>query len=106
MINYSLQTMTKNQNESIKLIKNTAIYAIGDIVPKLLSFLVFPVMTSYLSLEDYGIINYINTLNLFLSILGFLCLNTYYLVFYYRQKSEEAKQKLLGNLSLFVIGLN
>lgn len=78
----------------------------GDIVPKLLSFIVFPILTSYLSLEDYGIINYVNTLNVFLSILGFLCLNTYYLVFYYRQESEEAKQRLLGNLSLFVIGLN
>lgn len=98
--------MSNNQNESIQLIKNTTIYALGDIVPKLLSFIVFPILTSYLSLEDYGIINYINTLNLFLTILGFLCLNTYYLVFYYRQESEEAKQRLLGNLSLFVIGLN
>lgn len=98
--------MSNNQNESIQLIKNTTIYAIGDIVPKLLSFIIFPILTSYLSLEDYGIINYVNTLNVFLSILGFLCLNTYYLVFYYRQESEEAKQRLLGNLSLFVIGLN
>lgn len=94
------------QSESKQLLKNTSIYAIGDIIPKLLSFLVFPVMTSYLVPEDYGIINYVNTLNVFLTILGVLCLNTYYLVHYYRQENEEAKQRLLGNLSLFVILLN
>ena len=94
------------QGDSSRLVKNTTIYAVGDIIPKLLSFVVFPVLTSYLSPKDYGIINYVNTLNVFLSILGLLCLNTYYLVFYYRQDSEEARQRLLGNLSLFVIGLN
>lgn len=50
--------------EFSKLIKNTTIYALGDIVPKIISFLIFPVLTSYLSPEDYGIINYVNTFKL------------------------------------------
>lgn len=94
------------QNDSKQLLKNTSIYALGDIIPKLLSFLVFPFLTTYLVPEDYGIINYVNTLNVFLTIVGALCLNTYYLVHYYRQDSEVERQRLLGNLSLFTILLN
>lgn len=94
------------ERESSKLIKNTTIYALGDIVPKVVSFLIFPVLTFYLSPEDYGIINYVNTFNLLLTILGFLGLNTYYLVYYYRQEDERQQKLLLGNLSFFVIGIN
>lgn len=94
------------ESDSKGLIKNTAIYAIGDIIPKLLSFVVFPVLTSYLSPADYGIVNYVNTFNLFFSIIGLLCLNTYYLVYYYRQSTEADKRNLLGNLSIFILGLN
>lgn len=102
------ETKTTNNNENMggSLAKNTTIYAIGDIVPKLLAFISFPILTRYLSPEDYGILSYINTVNIFLSSLGFLCLNTYYLVYYFRVGSEEEKRKLLGNLTIFVIGFN
>lgn len=89
-----------------KLIKNSLIYAIGDIAPRFLSLISFPILTTYLAPSEYAIVNYVNTINLFLVVIGFLCLNTYYLVFYYRQPDEKSKQKLLGNLSIFVIGLN
>ena len=88
------------------LVKNSTIYAIGDIAPRLLSFISFPILTTYLSPAEYGIVNYVNTVNLFLTILGFLCLNTYYLVYYYRMKDETEQKRLLGNLSVFVVGLN
>ena len=89
-----------------QLVKNTTIYAIGDIAPRLLSFISFPILTQYLVPAEYGIINYVNTTNTFLTIIGFLCLNTYYLVFYNRQKDVVEQKKLLGNLFLFVIGIN
>ena len=89
-----------------KLVKNTAIYAMGDILPRLLSFISFPILTSYLSPAEYGIINYVNTINLFLTAIGLLCLNTYYLVFYYKQDNEKQQKKMLGNLTLFIITFN
>lgn len=88
------------------LLKNTSIYAIGDIVPKICSFLLFPILTKYLEPAEYAVVNYVNTINVFLTLFGFLCLNTYYLVFYYRVGGEEEQKKLLGNLSVFVISLN
>ena len=89
-----------------KLIKNTAIYALGDIIPRLIGFISLPILTMYLTPSDYGIVNYVNTLNTFLLALGFLSINTYFLVFYYRCKTSEERKKLLGNLSAFVILLN
>lgn len=92
--------------ESKKLIKNTTIYALGDIIPRLLGFISFPILTHYLTPSDYGIVNYINALTTFLLVCCFLCTNTYYLVHFYRCKDEIAQKKLLGNLSTFIIGFN
>ena len=88
------------------LIKNTTIYALGDIIPRLIGFISLPILTMYLTPSDYGIVNYVNTLNTFLLALGFLSVNTYFLVFYYRCKTNEEQKKLLGNLSSFIILLN
>lgn len=88
------------------LIKNSAIYALGDIVPKVLGLLVLPIMTAYLAPSQYGVIGYVNSIIMFLSIVSMLSLNTYYLVFYYRQTDEIAQRKLLGSLSFFVLGVN
>ncbi|KAA6328106.1 hypothetical protein EZS27_022965 [termite gut metagenome] len=88
------------------LAKNTAIYAIGDIAPRLLSFISFPILTTYLTPSEYGIINYVNTIGVFLTVIGFLCVNTYYLVYYYKLPTNELQQKLLGNLTIFIIFYN
>ena len=82
------------------------IYALGDIIPRVLSFAVFPVLTTYLTPADYGVVNYVNTIVFLLSTIGFLCLNTYYLVYYFKVGDEQQQRKLLGGLSIFVIGLN
>lgn len=92
--------------ESKSLVKNTTIYALGDIFPRLLSFISFPILTSYLTPADYGIVNYVTTLNTFLMVLGFLGVNTYFLVHFYRCKDEMEQKRLLGNLFTFVLGIN
>ncbi|MEG2099207.1 MAG: oligosaccharide flippase family protein [Mucinivorans sp.] len=89
-----------------QLVKNTTIYALGDIVPRLLSFISFPILTTYLLPLDYGIISYVNTINTFLMVASFMCVNTYYLVYYYKQDSPQKQRELLGNLSIFVLLLN
>lgn len=88
------------------LFKNTLIYALGDIIPKVLNFITFPILTKNISVSEYGIINYINSIEIFLSIITFLGLKTYYLVYYYRIGGETERKKLLGNLSIFVIIIN
>lgn len=93
-------------DDSRRLVQNTTIYALGDIIPKVLVFITFPILTTYLTPEDYGILNYVTTLTSVLMVLGLLCLNTYYLVFYYKQKDAIAQKRLLGNLSVSIVIIN
>jgi O-antigen/teichoic acid export membrane protein len=91
-------------NESV--LKNTVVYAIGDIVPKLLAFIMFPVLTRYMTPAEYGIVNYVNSLTAFLLIFSILSLNTYYLVNYHKCVTAEEQQRLLGGLTVFVFAYN
>lgn len=88
------------------LLKNTTIYALGDIIPKAINFVFFPILTRFLSPADYGILNYVTSVNNLLTILTFLCLNTYYMVYYFKVDGEKKRRELLGTLSIFVIALN
>lgn len=87
-------------------LKNTLIYASGDIIPKILVFISFPILTRYLTTEDYGIVNFVNTISMFLLVLSILNLNTYYLVNFHKLGSTYSKKKLLGNLTTFLFIYN
>jgi len=89
-----------------RFIKNTGIYALGDIIPRLFSFITFPILTNYLVPDEYAVISYVNTINTILLIVTYLCLNSYFLVFYYRTEDERKKNELFGNLSIFVVTIN
>ena len=53
-------------NEKNRLIKNTGIIAIGNISTKLVSFLLLPLYTSLLTKTEYGIVDYIASISVFL----------------------------------------
>lgn len=89
-----------------QLIKNTMIYALGDITPKLLGLLVLPLMTEYLPPAQSGVVNYVTSIVTLLSIVSILSLNTYYLVYYHRQQDDQAKKELLGSLVVFTLVYN
>lgn len=91
---------------SNNLAKNTIIYALGDILPKVFNLVTFPILTSYLPIADYGVVNYVYSIELFLTIITFLCLKTYYLVHYFKVGDEIEQKKLLGNLTIVVTVLN
>ncbi len=87
-----------------KTITNVALYTLGEIIPRILSFLLLPVLTKYLTTSDYGISGYINTVITFLYVLTTLSVNSYALRIYYKIDSELEKKKLLGNIFLFLTG--
>lgn len=88
------------------LIRNTSIYALGDIIPKVLGFIVLPILSDYVLPDQYGIVSYVATVNTFLAVLGLMGLNTYYLVHYYKMPDDTARKALLGNMSIFILGVN
>lgn len=51
------------------LFKNTFNFGIGSLLPQLIGFLLIPLYTSYLSPEDYGVIDIVGTLSGFLIII-------------------------------------
>ncbi|MBU1076078.1 MAG: oligosaccharide flippase family protein, partial [Spirochaetes bacterium] len=92
--------------DKIKIFKDTFYYSLGTIVPQFLNFLLLPLFTRYLSPEDYGIINYTNSIVMFIVIISTLSLNTYLLRYYFEQKSLLLKKQLIGNIFLFILGMN
>ncbi len=85
-----------------KAITNAALYSVGEIIPRILSFLLLPLLTRYLTPSDYGITGYITTTVTFLYVLTILSVNTYALRSYYKITSEAEQKKLLGNIFLFL----
>lgn len=86
------------------LVGNTVFYALGEIIPRVVSFIMLPFFTRFLSPSDYGIISYTNSVLVFLGFLGTLSLNSYVLRFYYEAKSEAEKRSIIGT-AYMAIGL-
>ena len=81
-----------------KFIKDTLIFAIGEILPKILSFILLPVFTKYLLPSDYGIIGYVNAVMSFLPVLVTFSLASFLIRFYFEMNSEFEKRNLFGNV--------
>lgn len=89
-----------------KIFKNTAIYALGEILPKIISFLLLPVFTRYLSTTEYGIISYTSSFMLLFMVIGTLSLNSYALRFYFEHKKEKERKHLLGSVYMTIALVN
>jgi O-antigen/teichoic acid export membrane protein len=61
---------------------------------------------SYFSPEHYGIISYINALITIFPVIATLGLSTYVIRFYFEQRNEVDKKKLIGNVFLFISFVN
>jgi len=88
------------------LFTNSLYYAIGEALPKVFGILLLPVITNYLTPEDYGLWNYVNSLVIFLFAISTLNLNTFILKYYFLEKNLLSQKKLLGNIFSFVILFN
>jgi O-antigen/teichoic acid export membrane protein len=93
-------------SERKKIFINTIFYTIGEVIPKILAFLLLPILTKYLSPDEYGITNYTNTVMLFFFVLTSLSLNTYVLRNYYKIPTAREQQMLIGNIFSFTLVLN
>lgn len=89
-----------------KLLKNTILYSIGEILPRAISFILLPIYTQYLSPSDYGIISYTHTIIIFLYVLGAFALNSYVLRYYFIHTEETERRALIGTAHLTIVCLN
>lgn len=82
------------------------LYSIGELVPRLISFMLLPIFTNYLSPKDYGIVSYVNSILLFVTVLSALSLNTFFLRHYHEFKDDEAKGSAVWTISSFILMFN
>lgn len=90
-------------NREKKLIKNTIILGIGNIIPKLSSFIVLPILTGYLTKSEYGTYDLIVVLSSLLLPAVTLQLQTAAFRFLIDKMDDKEKQKsIITNIFLFL----
>lgn len=89
-----------------KILRNTLYYSLGEIIPRILSFLLLPILTIYLTTFEYGINSYTTTVMTFLYVVGSLSLNTFVLRNYYITKDEILRKQLIWSIFIFICAFN
>jgi len=88
------------------LLKNSTIYAVGQFLPKAISFLMLPLMTRYLTKGDYGIVASVTAITSVLAIVASLQINNALRRCYFDYQSEIEKKQFVGTITLSVFALN
>ena len=89
-----------------KLLKNTILYSIGEILPRVINLLLLPLYTRFLSPTDYGIISYTQVVYTFLLIFSTLSLNSYILRFYFVHENTSERKEMIGTIYISIILFN
>ena len=89
------------------LVKNTSLYTLGNIIPKIAGFFLLPIYTAYLSPSDYGIVQSMQVLSAILTLLFTLSIDraVYRLYFDFKDKASRTTYLSTIVISLFVISL-
>lgn len=90
-------------NEKKRLIKNTGIIAIGNMSTKLVSFLLLPLYTSVLSTSEYGTVDYITSISVFLVPFISFLMDESMFRFLIDCKTEKEKSKVISTALLIII---
>jgi O-antigen/teichoic acid export membrane protein len=89
-----------------KLIRNSLLYGVGDLLQKFLSVLLIPIYTRYLEPSDYGILALLSILTLVVSTLTMCGLtNGISRYFYYADEQNATKAEVIWSPLIFVFFL-
>jgi O-antigen/teichoic acid export membrane protein len=83
-----------------RLIKNTALYTLGNLIPKAAAFFLLPLYTRVLIPADYGIISAVGLLGSICVILFSLAIDRSVCRLYWDHKTDEAQALYLGSVIL------
>lgn len=90
-------------NSKSKFLKNSVVYTIGDLLPKVITFFMIPVLTGHMSKADYGIYNYLIVLIGFFSMAYVLGLDGALTRFYYEYKDKGKEKELISSIWIFLL---
>jgi len=83
-----------------KIIKNTSLYTIGNILPQAVGFFLLPIYTHYLTPSDYGIVSSLQVLTSILGIFFTLAIDRSIYRMYFDHKTEAGKKDFLGTITI------
>lgn len=85
------------------LAKNAFIYTISDLINKAIPFLLLPILTKYLSPEQYGIVATFTTFIMIISILVELNMSNAINIFFFKESKDELKTYITNTIILSFI---
>lgn len=88
------------------LFGNLAIYGLGDVATSIISLLLLPVYTRYLTPSDYGVIAMLLTVEASGKIVFRWGVDTAFMRLYYDCPDQKARQRLASTLFIFLVVLN
>jgi O-antigen/teichoic acid export membrane protein len=88
------------------LVKSTSIYTVGNIIPKLVGFVLLPIYTRYLTPSDYGVVNSMEVMSGLLQVLFTLALDRGIYRLYHDYKDEGAKKTFVGTISISLFAVS
>jgi O-antigen/teichoic acid export membrane protein len=89
-----------------KLIKNTALYTLGNLIPKAAAFFLLPLYTKVLTPADYGIISAVGLLGSICIILFSLAIDRSVCRLYWDHKTDETRARYLGSIIIPLWGIS
>ncbi|HJR58828.1 MAG TPA: lipopolysaccharide biosynthesis protein [Vicinamibacterales bacterium] len=88
------------------LFGNLAIYGLGDVATSIVSLLLLPVFTSYLTPADYGVITMLLTVEAVTKVLFRWGVDTAFMRLYYDCADPQARQRLASTIFFFLLAVN
>lgn len=88
------------------LFRNTMIYGMGSVATNVVSLLLLPIFTSYLTPTDYGIITMLLTIEAAAQVLFRWGVDTAFMRLYYDCADQRARQRLSSTIFLFLLTMN
>lgn len=88
------------------LFGNLVIYGLGDVATSIVSLLLLPVFTSYLTPADYGVITMLLTVEAVTKVLFRWGVDTAFMRLYYDCADPQARQRLASTIFFFLAAVN
>jgi O-antigen/teichoic acid export membrane protein len=88
----------------IKLLKNLSVYTFSSLISRAVPFLMLPIMTSYLSPEEYGVVSVVSVLVVLISCPLFVGIHSYISIQYFTLGKKEHRE-LVSTLILIPLVL-
>ena len=85
-----------------KIVTNSALYSFTTLLQKGASFFLLPLYTTFLTPEDYGIVNVVTSVSSFLAVLIMMALNGAATRFHYKNTEESYRKVLWGTITSIV----